>query len=63
MHFQRIDEWIEKFEDIGLEDKVKEYSQVEEIVIDILDQAVDVMGDKELDSYEFLQDIEFRIYK
>ena len=53
--FSRIDEWIEKFEDIGLEDKVKEYSQVEEIVIDILDQAVDVMGDKELDSYDFFK--------
>ena len=47
--FERINEWIEKFDEIGLEDKVKEYSQVEESVIDILDQAVDVMGDKDLD--------------
>ena len=53
--FSRINKWIEKFEEIGLEDKVKEYSQVGEIVIDILDQAVDVMGDKELDSYEFFK--------
>lgn len=53
--FSRIDEWIEKFDKLGLEDKVKEYSQVEEIVIDILDQAVDVMGDKELDSYDFFK--------
>ena len=53
--FSRINKWIEKFDEIGLEDKVKEYSQVEEIVIDILDQAVDVMGDKELDSYEFFK--------
>lgn len=53
--FSRIDQWIEKFDEIGLEDKVREYSQVEEIVIDILDQAVDVMGDKELDSYDFFK--------
>lgn len=53
--FERINEWIEKFDEIGLEDKVKEYSQVEESVIDILDQAVDVMGDKDLDSYDFFK--------
>lgn len=53
--FERINKWIEKFDEIGLEDKVKEYSQVEESVIDILDQAVDVMGDKDLDSYDFFK--------
>lgn len=53
--FERINQWIEKFDEIGLEDKVKEYSQVEESVIDILDQAVDVMGDKDLDSYDFFK--------
>lgn len=53
--FERINEWIEKFDEIGLEDKVKEYSQVEESVIDILDQAVDVMGDKDLDSHDFFK--------
>lgn len=53
--FERINEWIEKFDEIGLEDKVKEYNQVEESVIDILDQAVDVMGDKDLDSYDFFK--------
>lgn len=53
--FERIDEWIENFEKIGLEDKVKEYSQVESIVIDILDQAVDVMGEETLDYFEFFK--------
>lgn len=53
--FSRIDEWIEKFDEAGLEDKVKEYSQVEEIVIDIFDQAVDVMGDKELECFDFFK--------
>src|SRR5471030_569150 len=53
--FERIDKWIEEFEEIGLEDKVKEYSQVESIVIDILDQAVDVIGEEILDSFEFFK--------
>lgn len=53
--FQRIDSWIEKFEEVNLEDKVKEYSQVERIVIDTLDQAVDVIGEEELESFEFFK--------
>jgi len=53
--FERIGNWIEEFEEIGLEDKVKEYSQVENIVIDILDQAVDVIGEEILDSFEFFK--------
>ncbi|AWK50298.1 helicase-exonuclease AddAB subunit AddB [Clostridium beijerinckii] len=53
--FERIDDWIENFEKIGLEDKVKEYSQVQSIVIDILDQAVDVIGEETLDSFEFFK--------
>lgn len=53
--FDRINKWIDNFEEMGLEDKVKEYSQVESIVIDILDQAVDVMGEEKLDSFEFFK--------
>jgi ATP-dependent helicase/nuclease subunit B len=53
--FERINEWIRNFEEIGLEDKVKEYSQVEGVVIEILDQAVDVIGDEKLDSFEFFK--------
>lgn len=53
--FERIDSWIEKFEELGLEDKVKEYGQVQSIVIEILDQAVDVIGEEELDSFEFFK--------
>lgn len=51
--FETINQWIDNFEQIGLEDKVREYSQVESIVIDILDQAVDVIGDEELEVFEF----------
>lgn len=53
--FKTIDAWVENFEKIGLEDKVKEYNQVENIVIDILDQAVDVMGEETLDYFEFFK--------
>lgn len=52
---KRINEWIDNFEELGLEDKVREYSQVEEFVVNILDQAVDVMGDEVIDSYEFFK--------
>ncbi|NSB11963.1 helicase-exonuclease AddAB subunit AddB [Clostridium beijerinckii] len=53
--FDRINEWIKNFEELGLEDKVKEYSQVESIVIDILDQAVDVIGEERLEYSEFFR--------
>ena len=53
--FDKINTWIENFEELGLEDKVKEYSQVQEIVIDILDQAVEVIGDEELEASEFFK--------
>ena len=36
---ETIDEWIDEFEKIGLQDKVKEYSQVPQIVMDILDKS------------------------
>lgn len=51
--FDRIEEWIEKFEKHGLQSKVKEYEQVGEVVLDILNQAVEVMGDEKLDIDEF----------
>ncbi|SFC69475.1 helicase-exonuclease AddAB subunit AddB [Clostridium uliginosum] len=53
--FEKIDALIEEFEDLGLEDKVKEYSQVQTIVVDILDQAVDVIGLEEIESFEFFK--------
>ena len=44
--FNTINSWIDNFEINGLQSKVKEYEQVSEIVIDILDQAVEVIGDE-----------------
>ncbi|GAA0071204.1 helicase-exonuclease AddAB subunit AddB [Clostridium sardiniense] len=51
--FNRIDEWIEVFSEEGLEGKIKEYEQVPSMVMEILDQAVDVIGDDEVSPKEF----------
>ncbi len=53
--FSKIDQWIELFEQKGLESKVREYEQVESIVIDTLDQAVNVLGHEVLEPYEFFR--------
>lgn len=49
----RIESWIEDFDKKGINDKVKEYEQVSEIVLDILNQAVEVMGQEKLSIEEF----------
>lgn len=51
--FDTLESWLEEFESIGLQDKIKEYMQVPEMVIEILDQVVDVLGDEVLDIKEF----------
>ena len=51
--FDTLESWLEEFESIGLQDKIKEYIQVPEMVIEILDQVVDVLGDEVIDIKEF----------
>ena len=51
--FNRIEEWISEFDEYGMQSKVMEYQQVSEIVIDILDQAVDVIGEDLITINEF----------
>ncbi|NLK96053.1 MAG: helicase-exonuclease AddAB subunit AddB [Clostridiales bacterium] len=51
--FNRINIWIDYFEDNKIQDKVKEYEQVPEIVMEILDQAVEVIGKEKVQLYEF----------
>lgn len=51
--FYTLELWLEEFESIGLQDKIKEYIQVPEMVIEILDQVVDVLGDEVIDIKEF----------
>lgn len=51
--FNRIEEWISEFDEYGMQSKVMEYQQVSEIVIDILDQVVDVIGEDLITINEF----------
>lgn len=51
--FNTLDIWLEGFNKDGLQDKIKEYIQVPEIVMEILDQLVDVLGDEILDIKDF----------
>ena len=51
--FKTIEAWIEGFREEGLEAKVTEYEQVPSMVIEILDQAVDVIGNEKISPKEF----------
>ncbi|MEQ8154180.1 MAG: helicase-exonuclease AddAB subunit AddB [Clostridiaceae bacterium] len=47
--------WIESFSSEGLKDKEKEYSQIISIVMEVLDQAVDVMAGERMNLKTFSQ--------
>lgn len=51
--FKTLEIWLEEFNELGYQDKIKEYIQVPEMVMDILDQLVDVLGDEVIDIKEF----------
>ncbi|MGL5648651.1 MAG: helicase-exonuclease AddAB subunit AddB [Clostridium sp.] len=51
--FKKVDEWIKNFEEEGLEGKVMEYEQVPNIIMEILDQAVEVMGEDKISIKDF----------
>lgn len=51
--FEKAEEWLKAFEEHGLESKTKEYEQVPKIIMEILDQAVEVMGDDVVTPHEF----------
>lgn len=50
--FSRLEERIEMFEKYKMQEKVMEYEQVPSIVVEILDQMVDVLGEEKLDVAE-----------
>lgn len=45
---QKIEAWIKEFKDTGELDRGNEYSQIWDIVIEVLDQIVEVIGDESL---------------
>lgn len=51
--FNTMDKWLEDFNNKGMQDKIKEYTQVPAIVMDMLDQAVEVLGDEKVDLKTF----------
>lgn len=51
--FDTMDKWLEDFNSKGMQDKIKEYTQVPAIVMDMLDQAVEVLGDEKVDLKTF----------
>lgn len=51
--FKALENWLEQFNEFGLQNKIKEYLQVPEMVIEILDQLVEVLGDEVLEIKEF----------
>ena len=51
--FETLDVWLEEFKEIGLQDKIKEYEQVPKMVMEILDQVVEVLGNERIDIKEF----------
>lgn len=51
--FKTLENWLEQFNEFGLQNKIKEYLQVPEMVIEILDQLVEVLGDEVLEIKEF----------
>lgn len=50
---ETMDKWLDNFNELGLQDKIKEYTQVPSITMEILDQAVEILGDEEIDLKTF----------
>ena len=51
--FKILENWMDEFNELGLQDKIKEYIQVPEMVMEILDQLVEVLGDEVIEAKEF----------
>lgn len=51
--FNKLEIWLNEFNELGLQDKIKEYMQVPQMVIEMLDQVVEVLGDEVLEIKEF----------
>jgi len=51
--FNTLDKWLDRFNELGMQDKIKEYDQVPKMVIEILDQIVEVLGEEVVELKEF----------
>ncbi len=50
-----IDDYVDFFKERDLQTKAKEYSEVRDIFINVLEQAVDVLGEEKMDLTEFMK--------
>lgn len=53
--FEKLQWYAEYFEGKGLPQKTKEYTQVVDILMEVLDQSVDIIGDDVIDLKEFIK--------
>lgn len=53
--FDKMKEKVEEFEKQGMQNKVKEYSQMIDILMEVLEQSVEVLGDEKVDKKEFIK--------
>ncbi|MFD3156290.1 helicase-exonuclease AddAB subunit AddB [Haloimpatiens sp. FM7330] len=62
---QKIHEWVEDFKQKGEQDLVREYSQIWNLVVELLDQAVEVLGDEvvTLDQFVKILSVGFNMHK
>ncbi|SHE75245.1 helicase-exonuclease AddAB subunit AddB [Clostridium fallax] len=51
----KIDSLSKEFEEKEIMDKAKEYSQIQDIVMEVLDQMVEVLGNEEITNKEFIK--------
>ena len=51
----KIDKFINYFDENDLPKKAKEYSQVTDILVEVLEQIVDLLGDEQMDLQEFMK--------
>ena len=50
-----LEKWIVKFSELGLKEEEKEYSEIIDIINEVLDQAVEVLGDEKVDYKKFIK--------
>ena len=53
--FDKIDSYVKYFEDNDIPKKAKEYSQVVDILIEVLEQIVDLLGNEDVELQEFMK--------
>lgn len=53
--FDKIDYYVKYFEEHDIPKKAKEYSQVVDILVEVLEQIVDLLGEEKVDIQEFMK--------